>query len=69
MSLCPMRIVIVSSLPPCVKNFDPDEQAELIETNIVKQSPSRIEELIAIFVRATEMEVQFWDFDAHSAER
>lgn len=41
---------------------------ELIETHIVKQSPSRIEELIAIFVRATEMEVRFWDFDAHSEE-
>ncbi len=42
---------------------------ELIETNIIKQSPSRIEELIAIFVRATEMEVRFWDFDAHSEEQ
>jgi thiaminase II len=42
---------------------------ELIETHIVKQSPSRIEELIAIFVRATEMEVRFWDFDAHSEEQ
>ncbi|ETI22771.1 phosphomethylpyrimidine kinase [Cladophialophora carrionii CBS 160.54] len=41
---------------------------ELIETNIVKQSPARIEELVAIFVRATEMEVRFWDFDAHSEE-
>jgi hypothetical protein len=39
---------------------------ELIETHIFKQSPSRIEELVAIFARATEMEVRFWDFDAHS---
>ncbi|OAP60274.1 phosphomethylpyrimidine kinase [Fonsecaea erecta] len=38
---------------------------ELIEEHIVKQSPSRIEELIDIFVRSTEMEVRFWDFDAH----
>ncbi|KIY00861.1 uncharacterized protein Z520_03527 [Fonsecaea multimorphosa CBS 102226] len=41
---------------------------ELIEANIVKQSPSRIEELIAIFVRSAEMEVRFWDFDAHPDE-
>lgn len=38
---------------------------DLIEREIVKQSPSRVQELIAIFVRATEMEVRFWDFDAH----
>ncbi|EXJ58250.1 hypothetical protein A1O7_05675 [Cladophialophora yegresii CBS 114405] len=42
---------------------------DLIETHIVKQSPSRIEELVAIFVRATEMEIRFWDFDAHSEEQ
>ena len=40
--------------------------AALIEFNIRKQSPVRIEELVEIFVRATEMEVQFWDFGAHS---
>ncbi|KAL2400994.1 Hydroxymethylpyrimidine/phosphomethylpyrimidine kinase THI21 [Exophiala dermatitidis] len=38
---------------------------DLIETHIVKQSPQRIEELVNIFARATEMEVRFWDFDAH----
>jgi thiaminase len=42
--------------------------ADLIESHIAKQSPSRIEELVAIFVRATEMEVRFWDFDAHPDE-
>ncbi|OAG37649.1 hypothetical protein AYO21_08133 [Fonsecaea monophora] len=47
------------------RTFDPRARTELIETHIVKQSPSRIEELIAIFVRSTEMEVRFWDFDAH----
>ena len=41
---------------------------KLIEENIVRQSPERIEELVAIFVRATEMEVRFWDFDAHPYE-
>jgi thiaminase len=38
----------------------------LIESSICKQSPSRIEELVKIFLRATELEVQFWDFDAAS---
>lgn len=41
--------------------------SDLIEKNIVQQSPSRIEELVAIFVRATEMEVQFWNFDTHAS--
>lgn len=43
-----------------------NNSSDLIETHITRQSPSRIEELISIFVRATEMEVRFWDFDAHS---
>lgn len=38
---------------------------DLIETHILNQSPARIDQLIAIFLRATEMEVRFWDFDAH----
>lgn len=33
----------------------------------MKQSPARIEELVRIFIRATEMEVQFWNFGAHSS--
>ncbi|KIW66752.1 phosphomethylpyrimidine kinase [Phialophora macrospora] len=41
---------------------------ELIETHIAKQSPTRVEELVAIFVRATGMEIRFWDFDAHPDE-
>jgi thiaminase II len=55
-----------------VENYVADDYQEavrvgskLIEKNIVKQSPHRIEELIKIFVKATEMEVRFWDFDAH----
>ncbi|KIV85956.1 phosphomethylpyrimidine kinase [Exophiala sideris] len=58
-----------------VENYVADDYTEavglgrdLIESHIAKQSPSRIEELIAIFVRATEMEVRFWDFDAHPDE-
>jgi len=34
----------------------------------VKQSPSRVEELVDIFVRATEMEVQFWELGAHESK-
>ncbi|EXJ92840.1 hypothetical protein A1O3_01394 [Capronia epimyces CBS 606.96] len=58
-----------------VENYNADDYQEavvagrdLIETHIIKQSPSRIQELIGIFVRATEMEVRFWDFDAHVEE-
>ncbi|KAK1238032.1 hypothetical protein MKX08_002611 [Trichoderma sp. CBMAI-0020] len=35
--------------------------SELIEKNIRLQSPSRIEELIKIFVHATKMEIGFWE--------
>lgn len=41
---------------------------QLIEENIVKQAPGRIEELVQIFVRATQMEAKFWDLDAHILE-
>ncbi|RFU77482.1 hypothetical protein TARUN_4785 [Trichoderma arundinaceum] len=34
---------------------------ELIEKNIRLQSPSRVEELIKIFVHATKMEIGFWE--------
>lgn len=34
---------------------------ELLEQNMQKVSPSRMEELIQIFVRATELEIRFWD--------
>ncbi|RVX74710.1 hypothetical protein B0A52_01837 [Exophiala mesophila] len=38
---------------------------ELIEREIVKQSPERVDELMEIFLKAAEMEVRFWDLDAH----
>jgi len=38
---------------------------DLLETHMVRQSPSRIEELVQIFIRATEMEIAFWEFGAH----
>ena len=38
---------------------------ELLEKHVSKESPDRIEQLINIFIRATEMEVGFWDFEAH----
>ncbi|KAJ5172653.1 heme oxygenase-like multi-helical [Penicillium capsulatum] len=33
----------------------------LLEDHVRKVSPSRMEELIRIFIRATELEIQFWD--------
>ncbi|KAH8821525.1 thiamine biosynthesis protein-like protein (Thi-4) [Xylogone sp. PMI_703] len=36
-------------------------QKELIEKHMVQQSPSRIEELVKIFIHATNMERGFWD--------
>ncbi|KAK5680613.1 trifunctional hydroxymethylpyrimidine kinase/phosphomethylpyrimidine kinase/thiaminase [Elasticomyces elasticus] len=38
----------------------------LVEKHIAKQSPSRIEELVAIFVHATKMECGFWDMAARA---
>lgn len=35
-------------------------KAELVEGHIFKQSPSRIEELVKIFIHATKMECGFW---------
>jgi hydroxymethylpyrimidine/phosphomethylpyrimidine kinase / thiaminase len=40
--------------------------AALIESSISTQSPARIGELVKIFVRATEMEIQFWDFGSQT---
>lgn len=41
---------------------------ELLETHMRKVSPSRVEELIKIFIRATELECSFWDMGlAHQA--
>lgn len=34
---------------------------ELLEEHLQQVSPSRMEELIGIFIRATELEIQFWD--------
>lgn len=33
----------------------------LLEDHVQKVSPSRLEELIRIFIRATELEISFWD--------
>ncbi|ERF69513.1 hypothetical protein EPUS_01842 [Endocarpon pusillum Z07020] len=56
-----------------IENYVADDYVEavrkgsaLIESSICKQSPARIEELVKIFIRATEMEIRFWDFGAHS---
>lgn len=33
----------------------------LLEEHVKLVSPSRMEELIQIFIRATELEIRFWD--------
>lgn len=38
-----------------------DSGLELLETQMRRVSPSRMEELIKIFIRATELEISFWD--------
>lgn len=55
-----------------VDNYGGEEYAEavrlgreMIERYASKISPQRLEELVRIFIRVTEMEVNFWEFDAH----
>ncbi|KAK1819651.1 trifunctional hydroxymethylpyrimidine kinase/phosphomethylpyrimidine kinase/thiaminase [Friedmanniomyces endolithicus] len=36
----------------------------LIEKHAAKQSPSRVDELVAIFIRATKLETGFWNMAA-----
>ena len=36
-------------------------EVDLLEKNIRSVSRSRMEELVAIFIRATELEIGFWD--------
>jgi thiaminase II len=40
---------------------------ESVEKEILKQGTERIEELVKIFARATEMEIAFWDFERFEA--
>ncbi|BDD58213.1 hypothetical protein MAP00_003510 [Monascus purpureus] len=51
-----------------IENYVADDYAEavrvgteLIERHIHRTSPSRLEELVKVFIRATELEVGFWD--------
>ena len=55
-----------------VDNYGGEEYAEgvrlgrqMIEKHASKVSPQRVEELVRIFIRVTEMEINFWEFDAH----
>ena len=34
---------------------------ELLETHMRKVSPGRVEELVQIFIKATDLECSFWD--------
>ena len=47
------------------KNSTRLTEAGLMEKNIIKQSPSRVEKLIKIFVLTTELEIEFWEMDLH----
>ena len=38
-----------------------DNMIALIEESICKQTPARVEELVAMFLRVTHMEIQFWN--------
>lgn len=55
-----------------VINYGDPEYAEgvelgraMIERHATKISPHRVEELVTMFIRVTEMEINFWEFDAH----
>jgi thiaminase II len=55
-----------------VENYGGEEYAEgvrvgrgMIEKHACQISPNRVEELVRIFIRVTELEVDFWEFDAH----
>lgn len=41
--------------------METNRRIELLETHMREVSPSRVEELIGIFIRATELEISFWD--------
>lgn len=48
--------------PSKINQDSPDSfDTELLEEHLQQVSPSRLEELIEIFIRATELEIQFWD--------
>lgn len=40
---------------------DANAVLELLETHMRKVSPSRVEELVQIFIKATNLECSFWD--------
>ncbi|KAK3334031.1 Phosphomethylpyrimidine kinase-domain-containing protein [Cercophora scortea] len=42
--------------------------SELLERHALLQSPTRIEELVNIFIQATRMEIGFWDMYAHKED-
>ena len=51
----------VSLQEPKTMHIIPLMVLALLETHIGRQSPQRIEELVRIFIGATEMEIAFWD--------
>lgn len=53
--------VSYSALYGSLKFFLIQFATELLEEHMHQVSPSRMEELIRIFIRATELEIRFWD--------
>ena len=41
-------------------------RADLLERHAALQSPSRLEELVKIFIHAIKMEISFWEMYPHS---
>lgn len=46
-----------------------DWYTALLEKHMPLVSPSRMEELIKIFIRATELEIRFWDMGLEENSR
>lgn len=51
----------VCGTPEMNQGFSDMFDIELLEEHLPQVSRSRMEELIGIFIRATELEIQFWD--------
>jgi hypothetical protein len=60
---------LVSFSGKTAKVLLPNSVPELLETHMRKVSPSRMEELIKIFIRATELEIEFWSMGLGSGHQ
>ena len=46
-----------------------DQTLDMAEKQAVRQSPERIEELVAIFIKAIKLEVAFWEMGLQAVKR